>query len=60
MLVKDRFDILDQNFAYVHSIIFDIIITKNITDNEKTRKKTLELFSNYLFITKRNSLIGFW
>jgi hypothetical protein len=40
--------------------MFDIAITKNITGNEKTRKKTLNLFSNYLFIPKRNSLIGSW
>lgn len=58
MLVTTRFRALDQNSAYAYLTMFDIVIIKNITSNEKTRKKTLDLFSNYLFIPKRNSLIG--
>lgn len=58
MLVTTRFRALDQNSAYTYPTMFGIVIIKNITSNEKTRKKTLDLFSNYLFIPKRNSLIG--
>lgn len=48
----------DQNPASDCSIVLDIVMIENITDNERIRKIKFVRRFNYLLIPKRNFLIG--